>query len=97
MARFATLVGIGLASTLMISAPVFAASPPASSPASAKPAMRAPTKQAAAPTKASTTAPKRAASAHPHARIVKVRLSNGKTVTYNCSLPGNKTKQACKG
>lgn len=29
-------------------------------------------------------------------RMVSARLSNGKTVTYNCSLPGNQTKQACK-
>lgn len=29
-------------------------------------------------------------------RMVQARLSNGKTVTYNCSLAGNQTKQACK-
>ena len=29
-------------------------------------------------------------------RMVQAKLANGKTVTYNCSLPGNKTKSACK-
>ncbi len=29
-------------------------------------------------------------------RMVTARLGNGKTVTYNCNLPGNQTKQACK-
>lgn len=42
MARFQTLIGLGLASTMMISAPVFAAT--STAPATAKPA----THQAAA-------------------------------------------------
>ncbi|WP_281061187.1 hypothetical protein [Sphingobium sp. Sx8-8] len=29
-------------------------------------------------------------------RMVRARLSNGKMVTYNCSLPGNQNKTACK-
>lgn len=29
-------------------------------------------------------------------RMVQASLANGKTVTYNCSLPGNATKTACK-
>lgn len=29
-------------------------------------------------------------------RMVSAKLANGKTVTYNCSLAGNKTKAACK-
>ncbi len=29
-------------------------------------------------------------------RMVRARLANGQVVTYNCSLPGNQTKQACK-
>ncbi|KQU59155.1 hypothetical protein ASG67_16640 [Sphingomonas sp. Leaf339] len=29
-------------------------------------------------------------------RMVTATLANGKTVTYNCSLPGNASKQACK-
>ena len=50
------------------------------------------------------TAAKPAAKAHPAAqthpaakgRMVTARQANGKTVIYNCSLPGNQTKQACK-
>lgn len=29
-------------------------------------------------------------------RMVTAKLANGKTVTYNCALAGNKTKAACK-
>ena len=29
-------------------------------------------------------------------RMVQARLSNGKVVTYNCSLAGNATKTACR-
>jgi dipeptidyl aminopeptidase/acylaminoacyl peptidase len=29
-------------------------------------------------------------------RTVTAKLANGKTVTYNCALPGNASKQACK-
>jgi hypothetical protein len=29
-------------------------------------------------------------------RMVSAKLANGKTVTYDCSLKGNKTKTACK-
>ena len=29
-------------------------------------------------------------------RMVRAKLANGQTVTYNCSLAGNKVKQACK-
>ena len=29
-------------------------------------------------------------------RMVSAKLANGKTVTYDCSLAGNKTKTACK-
>ena len=39
-----------------------------------------------------TAAPRTAAGG----RMVRARLSNGQTVTYNCSLAGNATKQACK-
>ena len=51
------------------------------------------------------TAAKPAVKAHPAAlhakpaatgRMVTARQSTGKTVTYNCNLAGNKTKQACK-
>ena len=29
-------------------------------------------------------------------RMVSAKLANGKTVTYDCSLAGNRTKTACK-
>jgi myo-inositol-hexaphosphate 3-phosphohydrolase len=34
---------------------------------------------------------------HATGRMVTTRTSTGKTITYNCSLAGNQTKQACKG
>jgi hypothetical protein len=39
----------------------------------------------------------RISSNHANGRMVTTRTSTGKTVTYNCSLAGNQTKQACKG
>ena len=36
------------------------------------------------------------AAARPNGRMVQARLSNGKIVTYNCSLAGNQSKQACR-
>ena len=53
-----------------------------------------PVKQAAAKPKAAS---QRVAAARPTGHMVKAKQANGKTVTYNCSLPGNKNKQACKG
>ena len=53
---------------------------------------------AAAPLRAAAAvhpAPRVAAS-RPNGRMVQARLSNGKIVTYNCSLAGNQTKQACR-
>jgi len=41
-----------------------------------------------------TTRTTRTTTARP--RTVTARLANGRTVTYNCSLPGNASKQACK-
>ena len=40
-----------------------------------------------------------ASAAKPHGKsgLVTTRLANGKTVTYDCHLAGNKTKAACKG
>ena len=38
----------------------------------------------------------RATAARPNGRMVQARLANGKIVTYNCSLAGNQTKQACR-
>jgi hypothetical protein len=84
---------------MMLAGSAFAATTPAAAPAKAtKPAAQAAAKPAAvtaAPAK--TVAKKPAASAASHKRLVKAKLSNGKTVTYDCSLAGNKTKQACKG
>ena len=95
MASFRTLVGLGLASTMMITAPVFAST---AAPATAKPALHAPVRHAAATTtKVKAATPTRAASARPNAHLAKATLSNGKKVTYDCRLAGNKNKQACKG
>ncbi|WP_449327307.1 hypothetical protein [Sphingopyxis sp. 550A] len=94
---------------MMIGTPVFASTPSASTTTSkpatklaakpaAKPATRAQAKPAAklAATPARAT-PARATPARSGGRMVRAKLSNGKTVTYDCSLAGNKTKQACKG
>jgi hypothetical protein len=97
---------------MMIGTPVFASTPSASTtkPATklaikpaAKPATRAQAKPAAklAATPARATPARataaRATPARSGGRMVRAKLSNGKTVTYDCSLAGNKTKQACKG
>ena len=102
MARFRTLVGLGLASSMMLAGPVFAATSPSSPATAAKPAMHASAKQAAATSvgakdKAKSHAAKHTASTSSKTHLAQAKLSNGKTVTYNCSLPGNKNKQACKG
>lgn len=101
MARFHTLVGLGIASTLMVTAPVFASTTAKPVPAAvvAKPALRAPANRAAtpAPTKAATAAaPAAKPATHRSAHTAKATLSNGKKVTYDCRLAGNKNKQACK-
>lgn len=97
MARFRTLVGLGIASTMMITAPVFASTPTASTTSTARPVAHAVAKQAAAPKAAATAAPKRVASTRHNTHLAKATLNNGKQVTYNCRLAGNKNKQACKG
>lgn len=53
---------------------------------------------AAAPVRAAPAArpAPRVAAARPNGRMVQARLSNGKIVTYNCSLVGNQSKQACR-
>ncbi|MBL0914681.1 MAG: hypothetical protein IBJ13_03955 [Sphingopyxis sp.] len=98
MARFRTLVGLGLASTLMVTAPVFASTTqhPTPAAAAAKPTLRAPVKRAVAPTRAKGATPASNASARPSTHLAKATLSNGKKVTYDCRLAGNKNKQACK-
>ena len=96
MARFGSLIGVGLAATMMIAAPSFAATTTAKPATTAvKPAAK-PVKQAAVAAKPKA-APQRVAAARPTGHMVKAKQANGKTVTYNCSLPGNKNKQACKG
>lgn len=102
MARFRTLIAFGLASTMMIGAPAFAATQqhPAAPTAATKPAARMAAKPAAAmpaKTVAATPAkPRTAAPARSNTHLAKATLRNGKQVTYNCSLAGNKNKQACK-
>ena len=78
------LAGLAAAAALSLGSPALAAT-------AAKPAA----KVAAKPTFKAHPA---ALHAKPAAtgRVVTARQSNGKTVTYNCSLAGNKTKQACK-
>lgn len=82
------LAGLAAAAVLSLGSPALAVT-------AAKPAVKVAAKVAAKP----------AFKAHPAAlhakpaatgRVVTARQSNGKTVTYNCSLAGNKTKQACK-
>lgn len=89
MARFHTLIGLGLASTMLMTAPAFASS----AAATAKPAAHS----VAAAKPAAVAAPKRAVSTRQNTHLAKATLSNGKKVTYNCRLAGNKNKQACKG
>lgn len=109
MARFRTLIAFGLASAMMAGAPAIAATQqhPATASVAAKPAARMAAKPAAAtPVKAKATTPARTAAAAPAkprsaaprsgTHLAKATLRNGKQVTYNCSLAGNKTKQACK-
>jgi len=97
MARFRTLVGLGLASTMMITAPVFASTPASSASPSAKPVVHSMAKPTVAPKAATAPAPKRVASTRQNTHLAKATLSNGKKVTYDCRLAGNKNKQACKG
>ncbi|MGQ2929047.1 MAG: hypothetical protein ACT6Q3_01115 [Sphingopyxis sp.] len=100
MARFRTLIGFGLASTMMIAAPVFASAPSASTTTAKPAATHTLAKQTVAPKAAKATkvaAPKRTASTRQNTHLAKATLSNGKKVTYDCRLAGNKNKQACKG
>ena len=94
------LAGLAAAAVLSLGSPALAvtAAKPAATVA-AKPAVKVAAKPAV------KVAAKPAFKAHPAAlhakpaatgRVVTARQSNGKTVTYNCSLAGNQTKQACK-
>lgn len=97
MARFRTLIGFGLASTMMIAAPVFASAPSASTTTAKPAATHTLAKQTVAPKATKVAAPKRTASTRQNTHLAKATLSNGKKVTYDCRLAGNKNKQACKG
>lgn len=102
MARFRMLVAMGLASTLVIGAPAIAATQQhqTTTTAAAKPAARTMAKPAATmpakPAAAMPAKPRAAAPARSNTHMAKATLRNGKQVTYNCSLAGNKNKQACK-
>lgn len=102
MARLRTLIAFGLASTMMIGAPAFAVTQQhsATTTAAAKPAARMAAKPAvmtpARTTAATPAKPRTATPARSNTHLAKATLRNGKQVTYNCSLAGNKTKQACK-
>lgn len=99
MASFRSVIGIGLVSAMIISAPVFASTPQhsAASAAVARPVLRTPVKQAVAtPAQTKVAAPAHKAAKQP-SHLAKATLRNGKKVTYDCSLAGNKTKEACKG
>ena len=102
------LAGLAAAAVLSLGSPALAvtAAKPAATVA-AKPAVKVAAKPAVkvAAKPAVKVAAKPAFKAHPAAlhakpaatgRVVTARQSNGKTVTYNCSLAGNQTKQACK-
>jgi hypothetical protein len=54
-------------------------------------------KQTVATKVTTTAAPKRVAQARSNTHLARATLSNGKKVTYDCRLAGNKSKQACKG
>lgn len=75
MVSFRNLVGLGLASTLMITAPVFASTTPA-----AKPATQSMAKQAVAPKPAKAAAPKRTASTRHHTHHAKAAPRKAKKV-----------------
>ena len=77
------------------------AKPAAAKTVTAKPAAlpraaAAPRATAAVARPATRTFAPRAVAPQGGGRMVNARLSNGQTVTYNCSLAGNQTKQACK-
>lgn len=100
MVRIRALIAFGLASTMMVGVPAIAATQqhPATASVAAKPAARVAAKPAArvAAKPAATTPARAKAPARSNTHLATATLRNGKQVTYNCSLAGNKTKQACK-
>lgn len=98
MSRIASIVGLGLASAMMLSTPVFAATATKPAPAAtARPAAKPAAKLAVAKPTARKAAPAHVAKAKKNGHFASATLKNGKKVTYNCSLPGNRNKQACHG
>ena len=96
MSRFQKIIGVGLASAMMLTTPAFAAT--AATAPTTKTTVAA--KQAPA-TKAAPAKHVAVAKAKHHTRrsgkhFASATLKNGKKVTYNCNLAGNKHKTACK-
>ncbi len=104
MSRLQTVIGLGIASAMMLTAPAFAAAPATAKTATtakttttaAKPATTAAKPAAAKPVAAKPVAKTAAKKTAAGGNYAKATLKNGKTVTYNCNLAGNKSKQACK-
>ena len=105
MTKCKNMIGMGVAALAIISLPALATT----TSTAAKPVTAHAAKPAAihaVHSKAVAAAPARAvpavrlaprvAAARPNGRMVQARLSNGKIVTYNCSLAGNQSKQACR-
>lgn len=82
------------AAALLCSTAATAQTKPAAKPTPAKVAAAKPAPAPAKP--AAKPAPRAKPAAATGARLVSAKLSNGKTVTYNCALAGNKTKKACQ-
>ena len=88
MTRFRTLLGLGLASSMMLAGSAFAATTPAATPATAaKPAAHAVAKPAAAAaTPAKTVARKQTASPASHKRLVTAKMDGPVDLVARCVL-----------
>lgn len=96
LAGAALLSGTAAIATTPQAKPVAAKPAPAAKPVAAKPAPAAKPMVATKTTKTTKVATTRKTATAAKGRMVTAKLANGKTVTYNCSLAGNATKQACK-
>lgn len=94
MARFHKILGLGLASTMLIASPVFAA--PAKPAAVSHPVTQASVQHSVTPAPVKATTHKAPAVQRHNKHMARATQRNGKQVTYNCSLAGNMNKQACK-
>ncbi len=94
MARFHTLVGLGLASTMMITAPVFASTPAASTTTAAKPAAH--TAATPAYRAATATAPK-PGRIDAENTTFQATLSNGNRPDCLIRMRATRTSRPCKG